>query len=348
MKRRPKVLILYNQPVLPPGHPDFDSDHQVLVTVAAVAAHLAETAFEVSRLGVGRDPRSLLAGLAESEPDVVFNLFEGTADQGQTEAYVAGLLEWLKVPFTGCPSQTLGLARSKHLVKRLFLGADLPTAAFFLVDDLPVPACALRWPVIVKPALQDASVGLDQGSVVTDQARLVERVERLLHLYGPPVLVEEFIRGRELNVGIVEAPVLRALPISEVLFVDRDPAFWPIVTYDAKWRPDSRDFKSTPARYPAEVDPELARRLEALAFRAFRLLGCRDYARVDFRVQPDGTPFLLELNPNPDYSPDAGLAGGLRSAGVSHAQFTIHLLEAALTRKLPAPITPGVQIEFAE
>jgi D-alanine-D-alanine ligase len=335
--RAPRVLILYNEPVLSHDHPDAESEHEVLDTVKVVSATLTAAGFAVSRLSADHDPGALLAGLRAAEPDVVFNLFEGTGDDGNTEAYVAGLLEWLDLPFTGSPFQTLALARNKHLTKSLLRGARLPTPEFFVVEDLPVPHSDLDWPVIVKPATQDASVGLDQGSVVTNQHRLEERVAALLKKYGPPVLVEEFIRGRELNVALIEAPDLRALPISEVLFTEQDPAYWPIVTYDAKWRPGSRDYEATPPRYPAEVSPRLAERLVALARQAFHLLGCRDYARVDFRVRPSGKPYILEVNPNPDFSPSAGLAGGLASAGITHAQFTVDLVWAALARrKMPA------------
>jgi D-alanine-D-alanine ligase len=327
-----RVLILYNEPVLPLHHPDAESEHEVLGTVEFVGRTLEEAGFQVSRLGISHDPEGLLAGLRSQRPDVVFNLFEGTADDGNTEGYVAGLLEWLDIPFTGCPFQTLSLAKAKHLTKTLLQGAGLPTPQFFAVQELPVPPCALEWPVIVKPATQDASVGLDQGSVVTDPQRLEERVAYLLRTYGSPVLVEEFIPGRELNVGLIEAPDLRALPISEVLFVNKEPGYWPIVTYDAKWKPGSRDYEATPPRYPADVSSRLAEKLSALACRAFRLLGCRDYARVDFRVRPPGKPYILEINPNPDFSPTAGLAGGLGSAGITHAQFTVDLVQGALAR----------------
>lgn len=330
--RPTRILILYNEPVLPDGHPDFESEHEVLYTVEVVAKDLLQAGFAVTRLGVCKDANVLLTGLREHRSDVVFNLFEGTADHGSTEAYVAGLLEWQGIPFTGSPSLTLGLARSKHLTKHLFQGASLPTPEFFVVEDMPVPDCTLEWPVIVKPAQQDASVGLDQGSVVTDQLHLNERVAYLLHHYGPPVLVEEFIRGRELNVGLIEAPTLQLLPVSEVLFVNDEPGYWPIVTYDAKWKPGSRDYEATPPRYPADVSPKLAERLGTLARKAFRLLGCRDYARVDFRVRPPGKPYLLEVNPNPDFNPTAGLAGGLISAGLTHAQFTVDLVRTALAR----------------
>src|SRR5439155_4179045 len=170
--RSPRVLILYNEPVLAPDHHDAESEHEVLYTVDVVSKTLLQAGFEVSRLGVNNDPEVLLAGLRAHRPDGVFNLFEGTADHGSTEAFVAGLLEWLDVPYTGSPFHTLCLARNKHLAKQIFQGAGLPTPHFFTVEELPVPVCPLEWPVIVKPALQDASVGLDQGSVVSEQHAL--------------------------------------------------------------------------------------------------------------------------------------------------------------------------------
>jgi D-alanine-D-alanine ligase len=327
-----QVLVLYNEPVLPADHPDADSEHEILYTVDAVAGHLTEAGFAVSRLGVSRDPADLLTGVRRARPDVVFNLFEGLADHYGTEAHAAGLLEWLGVPYTGCPFQTLCVARDKPWTKRLLRGAGLPTADFFVAEEGPVAECPIEWPVIVKPGQQDASVGLDQNSVVTSLERLNERIAYLLDTYGPPVLVEEFVRGREFNVGLIESPDLRALPVSEILFVDQGPDYWPIVTYDAKWKPGSRDYEATPAKYPAEVTPRMEQRLHRLAREAFRLLGCRDYARVDFRVRPNGKPCILEVNPNPDFSPMAGLSGGLMSAGLTHAQFTLELVHAALAR----------------
>lgn len=329
-----RVLILYNEPVLPTDHPDAESEHEILYTTSEVARELRESGYDVSLLGVQRDPLKLLAGIREHQPDVVFNLFEGLADFNETEAHVAGLLEWLRIPYTGCPFQSICMARNKHLTKHLLQGAGLPTADFLAIENLPAPACPIDWPVIVKPATQDASVGLDQGSVVMDQESLERRVAYLLENYGPPVLVEQFIPGREFNLGLIETPELRVLPVSEVLFIDKTPGYWPIVTFDAKWKPGSRDYEATPALYPAQVSPRLNDRLNDLAIRAFRLLGCRDYARVDFRVKPSGKPYILEVNPNPDFSPTAGLSGGLGSAGLTHKEFTVLLVEQALARSL--------------
>lgn len=336
-----RVLVLHNQPILPEDHPDADSEHEIFYTTDFVQRTLSEAGFEVATLAVSRDPAVLLDGLREIRPDVVFNLFEGLADFGDTEAHVAGILEWLEIPYTGCPYQTLCLARSKHVAKHLLAGAGLHTAKFFVVEDVPVEDCPLGWPVIVKPAMQDASVGVDQSSVVTNLDRLNDRITYLLENYGPPVLIEEFIRGREFNVGLLENPELRVLPVSEILFIDKDPAFWPIVTYDAKWKPGTRDYEATPPKYPARLSPMLRNKLETLAKRAFRLLGCRDYARVDFRVR-GSKPYILEVNPNPDFSPTAGLSGGMESANISHTQFTIDLVHRALARGGKATLRTAV------
>jgi D-alanine-D-alanine ligase len=137
------------------------------------------------------------------------------------------------------------------------------------------------------------------------------------------------VAGREFSIALVERPHLVALPISEILFLDaiRKPDVenhaWPIVTYDAKWKPGSRDYQATPPNYLAIVEPQLAVRLAELAVRAYRLLACRDYARVDFRVTPTGQPYILEVNPNPDFGQEACLAGSLAAAGRTHAEFTM-------------------------
>ncbi len=329
----PRVLILFNEPTLPPDHPDAESERDVLNTVAAVRDNLVSAGFPVAELGVSHDPAALLDGLRTHRPDVVFNLFEGTADRGELEAYVDGVLEWLGIPFTGCPAQAASVARNKPLTKCLLRGAGLPTAEFLVVESLPVPPCPLSWPVMVKPGGKDASVGVDQGSVVTDARQLEERVGLLLERYGPPVLLEEFIRGRELNIGVTDVPTLRALPASEILFLLDEPGYWPIVTYEAKWGAGSREDRGTVPRCPAELTPELARELEVQACRAFRLLGCRQYARVDFRVTSDGQPYILEVNPNPDLNPGAGFTRGLAAAGLTHARFTADLVRDAFGRR---------------
>ena len=334
----PSVLILTNDPTLAADHPDADSEHDIAFTADAVAKALTGAGHEVRRLGLRADAAPLLAALRDS-PDCVFNLYEGLAAWGDTEVYVAGLLELARVPYTGSPPQPLLICRSKPLTKLLLAGAGLPTAPFF-VAEAGVPDNPLGWPVIVKPAREDASVGIEQASVVTDQAGLVARVAQMRERYGPPVLCEAFVRGREFNVALVtRRGELTVLPFSEILFEPPAGAehLWPIVSFDAKWRPSTLDFKATPAVNPAAVTPELHAEVSDLARRAFALVGCRDYARVDFRVDESGRPFILEVNPNPCISPLAGLAAGLESAKIPHDEFVLGLVDAALGRKGVTP-----------
>ena len=179
----PSVLVLCNQPVLPKDHPEAESEHSVVEIADKIAAILRAASFHVSDLKLGADPTVLWQELKERRPDVVFNLYEGLLNHAETESYVAGLLDWAGVPHTGSPFTTLTLARAKHLTKYLLRGARLPSADFLVVDRLPVPKCRLKYPVFVKPAQQDASVGVDQQSVCENQQQLESRVQYILATY---------------------------------------------------------------------------------------------------------------------------------------------------------------------
>jgi D-alanine-D-alanine ligase len=334
----PRVVVLYNDPVLPPGHPQAASEWEILTTVESIRGTLRQAGFLVTLLGVGADPQALLTGLRRERPDVVFNLFEGLATNGQTEAAVAGLLEWLEVPFTGSPAQALSLAYDKYRTKQLLQGAGLPTPAFFVVDRPPCPPCPLAWPVIVKPAHLDASVGIEQASVVTSHDQLNRRVAHVLQRYGPPALVEQFIRGREFHITVVEEAgedpgVRRAkvLPLAEIEFRDEGAGSWPIYSYDAKWRINGREYQATPLHAPVSVAPDLMDRITRIAEQAYHLVGCRDYARIDVRMTAAGELHILEVNPNP-FINSKSLTNGLLAVGRSQVQFLVDMVRAALAR----------------
>ena len=331
----PRALIVYNEPTLSADHPDAESEHDILFTVDTLVQILQQQQIPVSRLGLTTDPTILIDGLQRIQPNAIINLYEGIADWGQSEAYMAGCMELLNVPFSGSSAQPLMLCRSKTLTKQLLAGAGLSTARFLALEHGPIPQCPIPWPVIVKPAAEDASVGIDQNSVVTSQEQLEARVTYLRERYGASVLIEQFITGREFNVAVIEQDgVLRTLPFSEIFFKPpmHKPGLWPIVSFDAKWHPESEDFVATPVKNPADVEPALAEEVSRLAQQAFRLLGCRDYARIDFRVDEAGTPYILEVNPNPCISPLAGLAEGLASARIPYPEFVLNLFRAALKR----------------
>ena len=334
-----RVLLLYNQPVLPDGHPDAESERDVLDTVESIHGILSAGGFRVEQFGVGLELQPLLKRLREDPPDAVFNLFEGLANRPFTETVVAGILEWFEIPFTGSPSEGLTLARNKVRAKLMMRGAGLPTPPFFTVERLPAPKCPLPWPVIVKPAAQDASAGIDQESVVTSQSSLESRIAHVLSRYGP-ALVEQYVPGREIQVSLVEARQsasgdreLHALPFAEIEFTD--PTIWPIYSYDAKWTPSSKEHHSSPLHIGVSVPAPWRDRIIETARAAFQLIGCRDYARVDMRVTAEGEPFILEVNANP-YLIGFELIEGLPAIGKSHPEFICDLIWAALGRRNPS------------
>ncbi len=342
------VLVLYNQPLLPRDHPDAESEHSVVRIANEMARILADAKYGVTTFGLGADPQTLWSVLKKRKPSVVFNLYEGTLHNAESESYVAGLLEWSGIPFTGSPPEALSLSRAKHTVKYLMQAAGLPTADFLAVDTLPAPRWPGTFPVIVKPAKLDGSVGLAQKSVCVNQREVRERLAYLLTTYGPPVIVEEYLDGREFNVPLIELPNLQVLPPLEVTFVTDAQNAWAIQTYDGKWERGSHQYETTLYHSEVKLSRAAIRRLDRIALKAYRLLGCRDYARVDFRCNAAGEPFILEVNPNPEISEMAGFAGCLDEAEVPYKRFIVRLVEQALSRKdVPKPTFAPVRTSSA-
>lgn len=337
MSSQPSLLLLYNQPVLPVDHPDAGSEYDVLETVDDTLKSLKKSGFNVAKLGINYDPQPLLDVLKKNRPDAVFNLFEGLATQTGTEVSAAALLEWLNVPFTGCPSACLALGRDKARTKYILSAAGIPTPEYIVVETLPVPRWRRQWPAIVKPACQDASVGIDQNSVVTSQKQLEDRVKFVFAHYGGPVVVERFIFGREFHANIIEerntplnAPP-RVLPLCEIEFTRKEPGYWPVYTFTAKWHENSEEYRTAPVRTPVEIPPDDFARLERIAQRAYRVLQCRDYARIDVRMDPEGHFYVLEMNPNP-YLNSVAIVNGLKAIGRSHEWLLTEMSLAAITR----------------
>ncbi len=338
------VLLLYNEPLLSADDPDWASEAGVLESVEAVQAALLARGHRVRKLGVGGSVEEFLARLPEiGAADVVFNLFEGLGGVGRGESEIAGLLELLGYPLTGSGAECLALVRHKARTKWLLAGAGVATPKFCLVpadaavDEQAVTALLSEGPVIVKPAHEDASLGIEDGSVCTDRAALVRQIETIRARYGA-VLVEQFIVGREFNAAVLAIGEPRLLPLAEIEFSGPGPRGWQIVTYEAKWAVDSAADRATPPRCPANVEPALARRLSEVALAAFRLTACRDYARVDVRMDDAGRVYVLEVNGNPDIGPTAGFARALRVAEISYEDFVDDMVrQAAAQRALRAP-----------
>lgn len=330
-----KVSILYNEPSLPPDHPDYAQEAGVLEAVEAVEGALAAAGHLAQRSPVGVQPLAIADALRQNRADVIVNLCEGLGGVGGGESQVTGLLELTGIPFTGSGSECLSLVLHKARTKWLLRGAGLPTAGFHylpagrpVAEDEVVPLLS-SGPVIVKPAHEDASLGIGPDSVARDADALMLQVNRVRSRYGD-VMVEQFLPGREFNVGVLALPAPRLLPLAEIEY---QPGASGLVSYDAKWTPGTADYGGTPVRCPARVSDELAAEIQRVSLAAFALTGARDYARVDLRLDAGERVFILEVNANPDISPSAGLARAILVSGMSYNEFVARLVETAARRK---------------
>lgn len=334
-----KITILYNRPARPPGELGYEQEAGVLESVGAFRTALAAAGHAVDEFALADSLTELIEFVAARRPEVIVNFCEEFGGTTAGEIYVAGLLETFKIPYTGSPPECLALGRDKARAKWLMAGAGLPTAPFVRIDRgelLPVERLN-PWladgPLFVKPASEDASLGIDHDSVVSDWTALRRQIAAITDRFGP-ALVEPYIDGREFNVGVVALPEPQVLPLAEIEFqLDAGPLRWPIVTYQGKWDMEGAEDRATPARCPADVEPELGRAIADAALRAFQLLGCRDYARVDMRVDRAGRIFILEVNANPDAGPRAGLAKALRVAGIEYDEFVRRVVATAAGRR---------------
>jgi D-alanine-D-alanine ligase len=329
--RSPRVAVVYNEPALPPDHPDAASEADVVAMATAVAAALK-----------GRCRPFLLAAapplgrfaerLVEAAPEVVFNLVEAFGVRSSGATYVPAVFELLGIPYTGSPVEALAACVSKSRTKALMRGHGLPVTESVVLE----PGDLLRdlpWngPTFVKPDAEDGSLGIDQSSVVERREDLAARVERLWRAYGGPVQIEPYLPGEEFNVAVIAWPEPKALPVARVAYIPRIGA-WPILTYDAKWAEGSDEDFASLIECPAAIDDRLSKRLSEIAIKAFKAAGCRDYARVDLRLDSASEPMILEVNPNPDIGPSAGLARALKVDGVDYSAALETIVRQALRR----------------
>jgi D-alanine-D-alanine ligase len=258
--------------------------------------------------------------------DAVFNLCESIAAVSRYEAFVAGTLELTGVPYTGARPEVIALCHRKPVCNALLGARGLPVPRWVVPNGHRVPA-DFPLPAIVKPAAEDASVGIDQESVVTSRRGLAMRVARLSEEHDE-VLVQQYIAGRELAVGFVGS---RALPLSEIDFSAMPEGSWPILSFSAKWEVGGVEDLGSKPMCPAPVARSVAERVTAVAREAWAAVGGSGYGRVDLRLDESGQPWILEVNPNPDIADDAGLSRMAKAAGWSYDDLILRIVDAALS-----------------
>jgi D-alanine-D-alanine ligase len=331
---RTRVAIVYNEPY--PSRYDSAGEGRavlgVLDAVTAVHQALLEIGYQVTRVPLAPPLKSTRRKLSSLDADLVFNLFEGFCGHPETEAFVPEALSEAGIPFTGCPGTALRLALDKAKVKVLLKAAGIPTPDFQLLNPQIMPMFQLGYPCIVKPRSEDASHGLSEASVVTDSASLEKQVAAVSKSYGGGALVEEFIDGREFNATVLGNSQGTVLPVSEIVY-SLPPEIPRILTFAAKWEPDSLYFQGTRVSCPAEISADEQESINQIALAAFRLLDCRGYARVDMRRDKEGRLNVIEVNPNPDISPDAGAARQAEAAAMTYTQFIEKIVKLALEKE---------------
>jgi len=326
------VLIAYNEPQKKAKNDlDYISEAAVKDEADAVYQVVLKMGSIPSYLPV-KNLSQAVEKVEEIQPNLIFNLCEGFRGSAKHEMHITGMWELLGIPYTGNTPITLGLAQDKVLAKSLFQFNQIPTPAFQVYSDTP-KATNLRYPLIAKPSREDASLGIMHDSIIKNFNELQTSVNQLLIKYNQPILVEEFIQGREFNISVLGNDPPKVLPISEISFTDLEEDTPHITSYEAKWLYDHPLYQKTPAICPANIDTELKQRLEETALNVYRVLMGRDYGRVDTRVDAAGNIYVLEFNPNPDISPDAGFVKALRAAGIKYKDFVEFLLKQALDRK---------------
>ncbi|MEZ6232711.1 MAG: hypothetical protein R3B68_00845 [Phycisphaerales bacterium] len=279
-----------------------------------------------TRLGVDLDLRPVAARVQEA--DVVVNLVESLNGRGSLIHLVPALVESIGTPMTGCPAHAIATTSSKLAAKRVLATEGIPTPPW-VGPCQPGPTDG-RW--IIKSVWEHASIGLGPDSIVDaggiDVARqIAARAPQL----GGHAFAERFIEGREFNLALLEtADGVRLLPPAEILFLDFPPDRPRIVDYAAKWDEASHEYHHTPRRYDFGADDaSLLGDLESLARRCWSAFGLGGYARVDFRVDADGRPWVLEVNTNPCLSPDAGFMAAATQAGLRENDVIGHIIDAA-------------------
>src|SRR3989304_10428726 len=277
--------------------------------------------------------KSMIELLMRGNIDIIFNLCEGFGWDSTMEHNIAGIFELLNIKFTGSGSFALVSCLNKGRTKEVLTFYRIRTPNFqalFSPDDKIRDE--LNLPLIIKPLMEDASIGIQNNSVIYKAADIEERVYSFFKKFKKPALVEEYIDGREFNVAIIGNSELQVLPVSEIDFSGLPEGMNRVCSYESKWNYESIEFKKTPPVCPAKIDSKLEEEIKNTAIKAYKAMECSDYGRVDMRLSDDGKLYVLEVNPNPDLSVDAGFSNIAKASGMSYETLISKILSLALLR----------------
>jgi D-alanine-D-alanine ligase len=304
-----------------------------LESVEAVEAACLDVGWDIWRVAVDHDLGAAVGALEQRRPDVVFSMVESIRGDARLEAGMTYLLEWLGIPYTGAPPVALSLALHKQHARAMLQSAGVPVPRGIVLERFDASLDGLRFPLIVKPAREDGSIGISSASVVVTEDSTRDRVQLVLDRFAQPAIVEEFVDGREFAVSLL-GPTANpeVLPLREIDY--RLPPHLPrLLTYEAKWVAGSSEYGGTMSVAAPDLDPELEGQLRSTAQAAYRAVGLRDYGRIDLRLHPTHGPVVVDVNPNPELLPgEMGIAGAALEAGLSFTELVRVIVEQAVAR----------------
>jgi D-alanine-D-alanine ligase len=339
-----KILICYNAPVsifsVYNGKPAGDknplndlSENGFKREISKIKQSLKKYYSDVNTFAIDRDVQKTIRRINSYKPDVIFNFVESVEGIASYEYCMAGLFELLGYEFTGNVPSCLGNCLNKSRTKNILRSFGINTPQSVTVrksEKVTAKNINLTYPLILKLLNEDASIGISEFSVVKDFKSLNKQLQFLQKTYRQDILIEEYIEGRELNVAILGKTVL---PVSEIIFKGLPDNLPKIVTYDGKWMKDSTYFRFTNPECPARLNKRTLKKVEETALAAFDAINCRDYARVDIRLDKNNKPYVIEVNPNPDISTDSGFARAASAAGMDYPELLFRISQLAISRK---------------
>ena len=320
-----KIVLLHDVIVASPRLDELES----LEPIENDKKLLEETGHEVELMPLGFDLRAAIRTIQEKKPDFVFNFVESIEGIAHLNHLAPMVLELAGVPYSGCSAQALYLTTYKLLTKKVLQLHGLPFPAVF--DPECAPGDGL---FIVKSQTEDASVGITQSSIVP-AGGVAGIIENRQSDFGGQWFAEEYIDGREFNLGLLaDGGDVRVLPVAEIVFDGYGDKLYPIVGYSAKWQENYFEYEHSERVFVNErADCRLVGQLKKLALRCWEVFQLSGYARVDFRVDKDNRPWILEINCNPGLDPESGFVAGCLKAGLNYSQLLLHMLR---NPRLPA------------
>ncbi len=304
--------------------PDANAEFDHPSTVDVIAEAIQANGFKLKRIG---NALNLLEKIDSLDVDIVFNISEGLAGRNR-ESQVPVLLEMAGIPFVGADALTLGLTLDKIIAKKIFIAEGIPTPEFFeikTIDNL-VDADHLKFPLIVKPRFEGSSKGLTDNSRVENLEELKKQADYIINSYKQPALVEEFISGQEFTVAIVGNEPAQVMPVVQIKIDGRLKLNDKFYTF-ARITSDRLEYVC-----PARIEQDLKRKISELALKTYNAVECRDFGRVDFRVDKEGRPYVLEINPLPSLSTEDVFMIVAKATDITYPEMIGKILKSAFKR----------------